>query len=416
MLGFSSQSFMRSLMGNGVHRRRTLACVIGDISMVRALGIRGLPVAVVTQAPQAKCTLSRFCVSVVNTPSWNLEPDAAVDALIAWGKGQASRPVLFYQGDYDLLAVSRARERLARHFRFVLPDKELVEDLVDKLRFASLARTAALPVPYTCVLPQGTNAANVLRRWRRFPCVFKPSIRNQRYELMSSHRKALRIESRADLAQALRWAETEGGGFVVQDCVEGGEENVLSYHAYVRPGGEIVAEFTGRKIRTSPRTYGRSTYLEITHDPEMLALGRTTIEKLQFSGVLKIDCKRDVRNRQLYMLEINPRFNLWHHPGTVAGVAIPEAVYLDCVTTNAVKRLPPARKGVRWMVPLSDAKALSEYRAAGELSRARWLIQLLTADVNEGFQITDPLPLLADVGRLIKRMNGRKARQDGKTA
>ena len=56
------------------------------------------------------------------------------------------------------------------------------------------------------------------------------------------------------------------------------------------------------------------------------------------------------------------------------------------------------------MAPMSDASAFAEYHASGQLSRARWLLEMLTVDVNEGFQITDPMPMIADVTRLLKTM------------
>ncbi len=384
-------------------RGQPMACVIGDISMVRALGICDLPVAVVTHDSDDKSTRSRYCRAVVSTPSWVTEPDGAVATLIDWAKTQPSAPVIFYQGDHDLLAISRAREQLARHFRFVLPDRQLVEDLVDKLRFAELAERKSLPVPTTLTIPDGSTVDETLERWNRFPCVFKPSVRTNWYELIGSGQKALRVETRAELERLLTRMEGDDVRSVIQDSIEGDEENVLSYHAYVRPGGEIVAEFTGRKIRTSPRLYGRSTYLEITDDPTVRDLGRSTIDAIGFSGVLKIDLKLDARDQRLYILEINPRFNLWHHPGTVAGVGIPEAVYLDCVAPDRVERSLSPKPGVRWMVPLSDARAFREYHAAGQLSRRRWLFELLTVDVNEGLQLKDPLPALADVAELSKR-------------
>jgi hypothetical protein len=55
------------------------------------------------------------------------------------------------------------------------------------------------------------------------------------------------------------------------------------------------------------------------------------------------------------------------------------------------------------MVPMSDARASREYRAAVQLSRARGLFELLTVDVNEGFQIRDPIPVLADLFQLLER-------------
>ena len=387
-------------------RARTVpyACVVGDISMVRALGIRKLPVAVATSDGDAKCLRSRYCRIVVKTPSWFREPEAAVTAIIEWARQQASLPVLFYQGDHDLVAISRARDRLVPYFRFVLPSAELVEDLTDKVRFFALARRHDLLVPDTlAVLPGGASKA--LQQWDRFPCVCKPTMRGEDwYESIGRYQKALHITSRGELESLLPKIETSTERFLIQAPVEGGEENILSYHAYVRPSGEIVAEFTGHKIRTAPKLYGRSTYVEITDDREVRDLGRAAVAKLGFSGVLKIDFKRDSRDNRLYMLEINPRFNLWHHPATVAGVGIPEAVFWDCVEPGTVEPMKSAKKGVRWMAPMSDASAFGEYHASGQLSRARWLVEMLTVDVNEGFQITDPMPMIADGIRLLKRM------------
>ena len=67
-------------------------------------------------------------------------PDDVVDALRAFAAAQPEPPVLYPQTDGDLLLVSRQRARLADLTRFVLADEQLVEDLVDKSRFADLAQ------------------------------------------------------------------------------------------------------------------------------------------------------------------------------------------------------------------------------------------------------------------------------------
>ena len=54
-----------------------------------------------------------------------------------------------------------------------------------------------------------------------------------------------------------------------------------------------------------------------------------------------------------------------------------------------------------------DAHGSKEYRAAGELSLARWLLEMATVDVNEGFLFRDPLPGLADLGGTLKRKLAR---------
>jgi predicted ATP-grasp superfamily ATP-dependent carboligase len=360
--------------------------------MVRALGRDGIPVAVATSDPASKVMLSRYCRAEVRTPSWVDDPEAALAALIDWGSEQREAPVVFYQGDHDLLALSRGRSRLAPHVRCVLPPAGLVEEVADKLRFAALAERLRLPVPSTLTLRRGSELAG----WERFPCVVKPVMRSPRFARLAQNQKALRIGGRSELDALLAVSESYDTDFVVQEAIEGGEECMESYHAYIRPGGQIVGEFTGRKLRTWPRLYGYSTYVEITDADDVRRLGRSVLERLGFSGVVKLDFKREPASRRLYLLEVNPRFSLWLHPGAVAGVPIPALVYRDCVEPESARPAGRARAGVRWVNAHDDWRAY-------EGSTARWLAEILAAEVNESLLLCDPLPALDDVFGILHR-------------
>jgi predicted ATP-grasp superfamily ATP-dependent carboligase len=381
--------------------------VIGNISMVRALGRSRIPVAVAGPEQHPEAARSRYCREVVVTPSWVDEPDAAIDAVLAWARRQPTPPVLVYQGDHDLLAISRARGRLGDAVRVVLPSFELVEALVDKLAFASLAAELGLPVPATRILHRDDPVPPP--DWDAYPCVLKPASRGHWFDselvagMAQEDQKAIRIESRSELerfAPLIRAHETD---FVLQREVAGGEDNILSYHAYVRRGGEVVGDFTGRKVRTYPRRYGSSTCVEITDDPAVRRLGREVLDQLSFTGVVKVDFKRDDRTGELLLLELNPRFNLWHHPGTVAGVGIPKLVYDDLTGAPATSPCGRPRPGVRWVNPRPDLLAVREAGPHADLSRLRWLAEVLSSDVNEGFSLRDPLPGLVDLAQTVRR-------------
>jgi len=47
-------------------------------------------------------------------------------------------------------------------------------------------------------------------------------------------------------------------------------------------------------------------------------LGRELTERVGLRGFAKFDFKRDPDGR-LWLLQVNPRFNLWHHVGADAG-------------------------------------------------------------------------------------------------
>jgi predicted ATP-grasp superfamily ATP-dependent carboligase len=312
-----------------------------------------------------------------------------VEALIHYAEAQDGRPVLFYQEDSSLLLVSRYRERLSHAFRFVVPDAELVEQLVDKTRFQELAAFLGLPVPAACVLrPADESPPDDLGV--RFPLVVKPLARlSAGWEAAMGAGKAVRVDSADQLLSLWPRLVATGSTVLAQELIPGPETNVESYHTYVDERGQIVADFTGRKIRTAPASFGHSTAVEITDQPDISALGREIVCRLGLRGVAKLDFKRDPDN-SLYLLEVNPRFTLWHHAGAIAGVNVPALVYGDLVGWPR-GTVPRARAGVRWCRLWTDVRAA---RAEG-VPLFKWLPWALRCKAKPAVSPDDPLPLLA---------------------
>lgn len=389
-----------------------LACVIGDMDLLRPLGLANIPCAAVAP-PGAPPRYSRFTRAVVEWADPSDESGALVDKLIHFARGQPQKPVLFYEGDWDLLLISRNRDRLASYFHFVVPDGALVEDLVDKARFQTLARTLGLPVPPSTQVhtasagPEDVDLA--------YPLILKPLTRRTATwmpiftELNQSEAKALEVRSREELTELWPRLASSGVELLAQELIEGPETNIESYHAYVDRDGSIVASFTGRKIRTYPKGYGHSTALEITASAEVASLGADLIQRLDLRGVAKLDFKRSPEGG-LYLLEVNPRFSLWHHPGAEAGVNLPALVYDDMVARTR-RSTGPAEPGVRWCRLLNDVKA-----ARGEgISFFRWLPWALTCDARATLAWDDPLPFLRGVlwaraAAAVRRLRRRTAR------
>ncbi|CAN5363740.1 hypothetical protein BH20ACT22_BH20ACT22_15570 [soil metagenome] len=389
-----------------------LACVIGDMDLLRPLGLANIPCAAVAP-PGAPPRYSRFTRAVVEWADPSDESGALVDKLIHFARGQPQKPVLFYEGDWDLLLISRNRDRLASYFHFVVPDGALVEDLVDKARFRTLARTLGLPVPPSTQVH--TASADPDDVDLAYPLILKPLTRRTATwmpiftELNQSEAKALEVRSREELTELWPRLASSGVELLAQELIEGPETNIESYHAYVDRDGSIVASFTGRKIRTYPKGYGHSTALEITASAEVASLGADLIQRLDLRGVAKLDFKRSPEGT-LYLLEVNPRFSLWHHPGARAGVNLPALVYDDMVTRTG-RSTGPAEPGVRWCRLLNDVKA-----ARGEgISFFRWLPWALTCDARATLAWDDPLPFLRGVlwaraAAALRRLRRRTAR------
>lgn len=373
-----------------------LAFVLGEIDLLRALALGGIKGAVAA-SPGEPARYSRHAAMLLDRVDPWRKPEAAADSLLEFASEQAEAPVLFYDADWDLLLVSRMRDRLAEGLRFVIADPELVEDLVDKARFQALAERIGLPVPAAVRLSGTAEPPADLPL--RFPVVVKPLTRHQETWRPITSAKAVEVANPKELDAI--WQRLAGSDFetLVQEVVPGPESKIESYHVYVDAEGEIAGEFTGKKLRTWPREFGYSTALEITSSDDVRELGADLARRLGLRGVAKFDFKRDP-DGELKLLEVNPRFNLWHHPGALAGVNIPALVYAD-LTGRPRPPAGPVRPGVRWCSLAHDLQAA---RALG-LGPLRWSRWALSCEAKSGFALDDPLPLpRALAARLVSRL------------
>jgi D-aspartate ligase len=391
-------SQVRIHAGAGVRRRWSvgkapLACVIGDMDLVRPLGLAGIRCAVVARRGDAPWC-SRFTRATIPWLDPASRPGELVRVLLEFAAEQDEPPVLYYQDDPAMSAISRRRDALLGAFRFLMPDAELVEGLADKAGFAALGERLGLPTPPTRVVTADeVAAASALDL--PYPVIVKPARHVAGWPAVSGS-KAVEAADPEALRGLMRELGTVTSRFVVQSRIPGPETRIDSYHVYVDAARSVAGEFTGRKIRTYPPRYGYSTAVEITDDSEVRELGRECVSRLGLRGVAKLDFKRDPGGR-LWLLEVNPRFSLWHLPGALAGVNLPALVYADC--TGRTRPPPTAvRVGVTWCELRRDFQA----RKADHIPALRWAAWALRADAKRSVALDDPMPFLAGiVGRRV---------------
>ena len=362
--------------------RKQTACVVGGFELVRTLGSAGVRSLVLGSGTE-HVARSRYAQAAPQPASGPL-----VDALLEAAAPMDDPIPLFTDRDDALVEISAARDRLAGDFRFVLPSREVIDDVTDKSRFQELAARLGLPVPAGREIdPQAEDPAAI---GLRFPLVVKPvPYRNAAWRAaFGTGAKAVRVDGPAHLEERWPLLVQTGLRFMAQELVEGDETQVVSYHVYVDSGGDIAGEFTGRKIRTRPAEFGMSCALVTTDDEPLARTGRAVVDQLGLRGPAKLDYKR-APSGSLHLLEVNARFTLWCQPGAVAGVNLPAIAYCDLM---GLPRPAPrrARAGVRWINPVDD---LAAARASGVPLR-RWLPWAVRCETNPAFAWRDPGPAL----------------------
>ena len=216
-----------------------LAVVMGDVDMVRALGVAGISSAFFGFADDSARFSRHVRVSLPWIDQWERQEELA-EALLALALAQPQPPVLFPQTDAALLLASRYRERLAEGLRLILADRQLL----DKDRFAALAARHDLPVPPAQRLRAAPDAP-APRLEVPFPLVVKPLTRTPAWTNMAGASKALHVLRREDF-EAL-WPRLTDARIDVlaQQLIGGPESHIESFHVYVDASGSIAGECAG---------------------------------------------------------------------------------------------------------------------------------------------------------------------------
>lgn len=398
------------------------AMIAADLNVLRCFAGTGIHTCVASSDQTNLLFYSRYCREKSLIANATTAPEQSIADLVELGRSRDEKPVLYYQSDGSLLSISRYRDQLAPHYRFVMPPSELVEDLVDKNRFARLAVELDLPVPRSVQSSELKSSEEALDRVG-LPCILKPNSRHLGWHHLAlwshegnDYQKGL-IAYTADefrrMYSALRKLTDQ---FIVQPYISGGDECIYSFHGYFNADGDLLGHYVGRKIRTYPKNNGVSTYLELAEQPDVARLSLELLRKLRFVGPVKIDLKQDATTGQLHVLEINPRYTLWNYLGAACGINLPLLAYAD----QTGQSVPPQmlyRTNVRWLRFGNDCRSfLRSYRPAGELSLSRWMASLLSLKVYDVFAWTDPVPFILHLADFMMRALRSRLKVLGKTA
>jgi predicted ATP-grasp superfamily ATP-dependent carboligase len=109
---------------------------------------------------------------------------------------------------------------------------------------------------------------------------------------------------------------------------------------------------------------------ETVEDLSVYETGRECLTRLGYTGKAFVQVKKDPRNGQPYVFEINCRYPASNYLQVVAGVNMPRAAYRSILSQPVEKESPTI--GVRWAHVSNDFKALLDYRKLGEWTVLSW--------------------------------------------
>ena len=370
------------------------ALVVGGdhpgLGVTRSLGRHGIPVVVIDDQPCIS-RFSRYATRVVRVDDV-LDERKTVDAVLEVGHRFNLRDwVLIATRDETVAAFSRYRDELAEFFSVTTGEWEGIQWAWDKAKTYELAETLGIPCPKTFV-PK--DAGELPALYPRLPLAIKPAVKENFFYATGA--KAWRANTPEELndlyAKASRQIKAEE--ILIQEIIPGDGHEQYSWCAFAR-NGRPHSTLTARRMRQHPREFGRAaTYVETIDAPQIDDFSERFIKAIDYHGLVEIEYKRDPRDGQYKLLDVNARAWGFHALGGAAGVDFAWLLYADRLGLP----IEPvhAKPGVGWLRLLTDIPTALSDIAHGYLSVGDYFRSLRATGVESVFAWSDPLPSLAE--------------------
>lgn len=202
-----------------------------------------------------------------------------------------------------------------------LPELDSFNTARDKWRLNQFACRHNLPAPPSLLVTFDATFEQRLAGLE-YPVLLKPT-------RLTDGQGIRRFETRDDLRRFLHSQERQAveGNYLVQSYVPGSD---MGFSALCRDG-QILAFTMQRGVISAAHRFGPLMAMEFIQAADVLDIGRRLLAALRWSGVAHIDLRRDSRDGQAKILEINARYWGSLLGSLVAGVNFP---YLACLAAQ----------------------------------------------------------------------------------
>ena len=383
---------------------RTPVLILGgkenSLSLARHFGRLGIPV---RASGPANCwaMYSRYCRERFPIPHGQDFGAFWEDLLLSEANNRLDGHIVLACSDEALEFLARRRDRLAPRYILDDADPALQEALLDKRRTLELAQAAGVGTPKFWTIKSHADL-EPLKDSVLFPVMVKP-IHSHKFTRVFGCKLFIVERSFDELSRKVRAAQEHNIDVMIVEMIPGPDELLSSYYTYVDKAGNNLFHFTKRVLRRFPMNRGGACYHITEWLPETAELGQKFFKAVRFRGLGNIEFKRDLRDGQLKIIEVNSRFTAAQELVVRSGAPINLIIYCY-LTGQAGPQFKEYRQFLRYWYPLRDALAFLEMRRRGELSLAGWLRSVLPyRHVFPLWDWGDPMPSLGAAGAALQQ-------------
>lgn len=316
--------------------------------IVRALGMKGVEVIVITYDPHDILTVSKYAKEIIIAAHPEREENEFIETLVSIADIYAGS-LLIPGSDPALAAISRHKSKLVKDYIVACHDWETTKLFLDKMYTYQLANEIGVPAPKTWT-PKNLDDVERYGKMVPYPCIIKP----RQVHIFFDHFKVKMfwIKSYDELIQMYGMTKVIDYDVVIQEFIPGEDNQGANYNSYFWDGHPLI-EFTARKIRNAPPQFGSPRVVVSQDMPEIINPGRKILKALGYEGYSCVEFKKDSRDNTYKLMEVNGRHNLSSMLAVQCDLNFPWIQYKHLVEGEVPVSMK-WKKGVYWIDFLTD--------------------------------------------------------------
>jgi len=271
-------------------------------SCVRSLAEKGVRTILAAGYNGVTAGASRFCDEEIIIPSPEQDILGYKDGLLDIVSRPDVKTIIPVQS-YDPYIFATYYDEFAEHVSLVVPRSELLLDVTDRMRLATVAQNAGVAVPKTRLLTDVDDWGGEQIVKSRHNLLTLSTVDSFGPGDVEAVKEVIHLQP-GDEPDVDRIVEQMKHVPIVQEFIRSSDEYVFGA---LYNHGEPLATFQHRQIRGDSYRGGGGVYRETVDIPELEAAGRQLLGELEYHGLACIEYMKDAETGEFVLTEINPR-------------------------------------------------------------------------------------------------------------
>lgn len=312
-----------------------------------------------------------------------------VNVLLDFGQQIDSSMIIIPTGDMEVLALSKYIRELEQFYFLPVPGHHVVQKLVNKRSFYKLLAEMQIPHPKT-YFPESIAELQLIGRETAYPYIIKPDYSSPFQKEFG--RKCFVITSLRELNWAIDRLRGKNLEVMIQEIVPGKE--IYEFYTYLNRKQEPLGICGWDKIRQYPPDFGTGSFCKSSWRSSVIEQGTRLLKAIGYYGFAAPELKKDPRDGEYKLIEINARTTLQNRLAAACGADIEYIAYLDLTGQTAKNSVFP-HNNVLWVDDFTDALSCFIHLKRYDINIVEIVKTLKARKVHSVMASDDPVPLFA---------------------